>query len=207
MVAELTGVHGLTAAWRWELMLPPGWITLPTDREAARGAVKALVGRPLGHLPRDRVATARRQLERELRQLLAQARDAGARSVHAHFGLVRGLPVTATCTVTLVEGGVDDPRLIAQLGAGLAADETVVEIDVRPLVGLPAIRRRRRRLQPVDGSPKPVVSTGLDWAVPLPDGEGAVLMSLATVTEPVADELVVLFDAIAGSLTLERAGG
>jgi hypothetical protein len=51
-----------------------------------------------------------------------------------------------------------------------------------------------------------VTSTGLDWVVLLPDGDGVLMLSFGTVTEPVADELVLLFDAMAGSLELEPAG-
>jgi hypothetical protein len=43
--------------------------------------------------------------------------------------------------------------------------------------------------------------------VPLPDGDGALLLSFGTVTDPIADELVQLFDAIAGSLELQPADG
>jgi hypothetical protein len=198
---------GGTATWSWTLMLPPNWTTLPTEPAAARTAVKGLLARQMAHLPRDRVAGARRQLESELRTLLRQAEDAGAKTVHACFALMRGLPVSATCTVTLLEGGVDDPRLLAELATRLAADEAVVEIDVRPLAGLPAIRRRRRRSMPVEGTERAVTSTGLDWAVPLPDGDGALVLAFGTTTDPVAEQLVALFDAMAGSLQLTPAGG
>ena len=198
---------GATSAWTWTLMLPPNWTTLPTEPAAGRAAVKSLLARQMAHLPRDRVAGVRRQLENELRTLLRQAEEAGAGTVHAYFALMRGLPVSATCTVTLLEGGVDDPRLLAELATRLAADEAVVEIDVRPLADLPAIRRRRRRAMPVEGTERAVSSTGLDWAVPLPDGDGALVLSFGTTTEPVADQLVALFDAMAGSLQLTPAGG
>ena len=208
MVALVTtpaSARGAAAGWRWTLLLPPNWITLPSDAIGGRAAVRTLLDRQLAHLPRDRVARLRRQLEAELRGLLGQARDAGAGAVHAHVALMRGLPVSATCTVSLLEGGVDDPRLLAALAATLADGEAVVDVDVRALAGLPAIRRRRRRSMPVEGTGRSATATGLDWAVPLPDGEGALLLSFGTVTDPVADELVHLFDAIAGSLVLEPA--
>lgn len=201
-----TEARGNTGTWRWTLMLPPNWVSLPTEAAAGRAAVTRLLDRRLAHLPRDQIATVRRRLRSELRALLAEARDAGAGSVHTHLALMRGLPVTATCAVALLEGGVDDPRLVAELVGAFGSDGTVDQLDVRPLAGLPAIRRRRRVSTPIEETGQQAAGTVLDWAVPLPDGEGALLMSFSTLTEPVVEELVQLFDAIAASLLLERSG-
>ena len=202
---EPAAVTAAGGAWRWSLLLPPNWATLPSEAAAGRAAVKKLLDRQLGHLPRDRVARVRRSLEAELRGLVAQARETGAATLHAHFALMRGLPVSATCAVVLLRGGPDDPRLLEALSTALGRDGGVVEVDVRSLAGLRAVRRRRRRRVPVEGTGRTTWSTLLDWAVPLPDGDGALLLSFATVTEPVADELVALFDAIAQSLELTPA--
>lgn len=196
---------GTAAGWRWSLLLPPDWATLPCEPEAGRAAVRRLLDRQLARLPRDQVATVRRGLELQLRGLLRQAAQAGAVELHTSLALVRGLPVTGTCSVSVLRGGVDDPRLVAELAAAFAGDGDAVELDVRPLAGLPALRRRRSTELPGEEGQRPVPATTLDWAVPLPDGEGAVLLSFSTVTAPVADELVALFDAIAGSLQLAPA--
>lgn len=196
--------NGRAGAWSWTLLLPPGWVSLPTEAKADAAAVRRLIDRRTAHLPRDEVAAARRRLTVELRGMLGQARDAGVEAVHAQLELMRGLPVTATCTVTLLDGAASDPRTLAQLAAGLGSAGTVTEHDVHALAGLPAIRRRRRGRVTADGSEGSVPSTGLDWIVPLPDGEGVLALSFTTVTEPVAEELVVLFDAIAGTLQLDQ---
>ncbi|WP_137158629.1 hypothetical protein [Blastococcus sp. CCUG 61487] len=200
--AEPGAVRGREAGWGWTLLLPPGWATIPSEPIAGRRAVTKLLDRRLAHLPRDRVVRLRRQLEAELRGLVAQARESGAGSLHAHLALMRGLPVSATCTPALLRGGPDDPRLLELLTTALDRDDDVVAVDVRPVAGLAAVRRRRHRLLPVEGTGRTVRSTSVDWAVPLPDGDGALLLSFATVTEPVAEELVLLFDAIAQSLEL-----
>jgi hypothetical protein len=202
---EAAAVSGAVGAWRWSLLLPPNWTSLPSEAAAGRPAVKRLLDRQLGHLPRDRVARVRRSMETELRGLLAQARETGAATLHAHFALMRGLPVSATCTVVLLRDGPDDPRVLEALSTAMGREGGVVEVDVRPLAGLPAVRRRRRRPVPVEGTGRTTWSTLLDWVVPLPDGDGTLLLSFATVTEPVADELVALFDAIAQSLELTPA--
>lgn len=202
-VSEPRTATGRTADWRWSLLLPPNWVTLPVEAEAGRTAVRRLLDRQMAHLPRDRVAPARRRMEGELRSLLTEARQAGAATLHAHVGLIRGVPVSATCAVSLVRGAADDPRLIAEVALVFGQHDDVVEVDVRPVAGVPAVRRRRRGRMPVDGSTRTLASTSVDWVVALPDGGGALVLSFGTVTAPVADELVALFDAIAQSLDLE----
>lgn len=197
---------GTAADWRWSLLLPPNWITLPVEAEAGRAAVRRLLDRQMAHLPRDRVAQARRRMQADLRSLLGEARQAGASTLHAHVGLIRGVPVSATCAVSLVRGATDDPRLIAEVALVFGAGDAVTEVDVRPVAGLPAVRRRREGRLSAEGTDRTVPSTSLDWVVALPDGGGALVLSFGTVTAPVADELVALFDAIAGSLVLESAG-
>lgn len=209
MVAVVSGARtaaGATADWRWSLLLPPNWVTLPVEAEAGRTAIRRLLDRQMAHLPRDRVATVRRRMQTELRSLLTEARQAGATTLHAHLGLVRGVPVSATCAVSLVRGAADDPRLVAEVALLFGERDDVVEVDVRPIAGLPAVRRRRLGRRPVEGSTGTLATTSLDWVVALPDGGGALVLSFGTVTAPVADELVALFDVIAGSLVLEPGG-
>lgn len=196
---------GAGADWRWSLLLPPNWVTLPVEAEAGRTAIRRLLDRRMAHLPRDRVAPARRRMQAELRSLLAEARQAGATTLHAHVGLIRGVPVSATCAVSLVRGAADDPRLIAEVALVFGRGDDVVEVDVRPVAGVPAVRRRRQGRVPVSGSRGGCPSTSLDWVVALPDGGGALVLSFGTLTAPVADELVTVFDAIVQSLVLESA--
>jgi hypothetical protein len=207
VVSAARTTRGAAGEWRWSLLLPPNWITLPVEAAAGRAAVRRLLGTQLANLPRDRVAQARRRLESELTALLGEAREAGASTLYAHLGLIRGVPVSGTCAVSVVHGPVDDPRLVAELALAFGKGDEVVEVDVRQLAGLPAVRRRRRGGLAVEGSDREVPSTGLDWAVPLPDGGGALLLSFGTVTDPVADQLVALFDVIAGSLELTSDEG
>lgn len=193
------------AGWTWALLLPPGWVSLPVEAEAARPAVRALLDRALAGLPRDRVAPLRIQLDRELRADLRRAREHGAVEVHTQVQLVRGLPVSAALTVSLLplEQGPDAP-LGGLVAAVLGDAGDVVEVGEQVLAGLPALRRRRRWPEPVPGGAQ-VWSTGVDWLLALPGEDAVLVLSFATTTDPVADALVELFDALAGTLRLEAA--
>lgn len=197
---EVGGAAG--AQWDWVLLLPPGWVRLPTAAGEARRAVKALLDRRLKRLPRDQIASGRRAMERELRQQLAEARDAGARDVYAQVELIRGMPVSAGLTVSRLRVAADDETLLRGLTAVLGAAGDVVESGTAVAGGLPALRRRRRfRRALADGAPA-LPLTAVDWVVSLPDSDEVLVLAFATATEQVADALVALFDAIAQSLEI-----
>lgn len=200
---ELTG-----SGWRGRLLLPPGWATLPTDDpQRSRQAVNRLLTRQLAHLPRDRTATARRVLTRELVEQLADARRAGASAVHTQVQLMRGLPVTAGLTVLALPAPAAESALLPLLARVFGDASGVLSTELTHLAELPAVRRHRRvEVAPVEGqrSQQPFWRTHLDWVVTLPDGDYLVL-AFSTSTDPVAGELVQLFDAIAASLELVPA--
>lgn len=189
-------------AWDWELLLPPGWVRLPTDAQQARRAVTALLDRRLAHLPRDAVAAGRRTLERELRARLAEARDAGAGDVFAQVDLVAGVPVSAGLTVARLAAPAEDGALLAGLVSVLGRSTDVVQRSAEQCAGRPALRRRRRFVRAVEDGLPALPQTGVDWVVSLPDSPDVLVLSFATASDPVADELVALFDAVACSLVL-----
>ncbi|HEU0103144.1 MAG TPA: hypothetical protein VFR07_12575 [Mycobacteriales bacterium] len=168
--------------------------------------MRHLLDRVLAGLPRDRVAPLRIALDRELRSTLRRARDAGAGEVHTQLHLVRGLPVDAALTVSLLP--LDSGELLGGLVGRVLGDAAdVVQIGEAALAGLPALRRRRRWAEPAAVGADPGLptrwSTGVDWVVGLPGGEGVLVLAFATSTEPVVEALVELFDALAATLRLE----
>lgn len=190
---------------RWRLLLPPGWVRFPADdAQRSRRAVQRLLEKRLAHLPRDQTSAARRALTKELLAQLGDARRAGASEVHALMELTRGLPVTAGLSIVALPPQDSERSLLAALGRVFGDSEGVVTSTTARLADLPALRRHRRVLMhPDEGSParEPVWRTHVDWVVQLPDADYLVL-AFSTQTDPVAAELTVLFDAIAGSLQL-----
>lgn len=197
----MAGVAG--TVWDYVLLLPPGWVRLPTSATEGRRAVAALLDRRLRRLPRDEVATGRRIMERELRAQLSQARLAGASEVYAQVDLIRGMPVSAGLIVSRQSVRVRDDALVTGLGAVLGSSEGVVESGpVRLESGLPALRRVRRFQHVVAEGTPPQEQTTVDWVVSLPDSDDLLVLAFATSTPQVADALVMLFDAVAQSLEL-----
>lgn len=177
----------------YDLLLPPGWWRIPADPVAARSSIRTLLDRKTAGLPRDSVAQARAELDQRLRGLVEQAHEAGAVDVMVTVDPVRGIPVAASCVVTVIPGtgGAALEDVAARLGAG-ADEHGVVEV-----AGTAAVRVRRRRPVP---DAEDVLATTVEYAVPVPGGADTLLLTWSTPMEPVADQLAALFDAITASL-------
>jgi len=109
------------------------------------------------------------------------------------------VPIPASLVISLTppppDGRAVTPR---QLAATLEGDREV------SLTGLPAgtAVRTRRRTVPPEGDPSgnilPV--TNLDLYVPVPASGSYLVLAFSTNLDPLADSMVNLFDAIAGTL-------
>lgn len=115
---------------------------------------------------------------------------------------MRGLPVSAALTVARL--ALPSADAASALHPLLAGGEHVVESGRAQLAGLPAMRRRRRWIGPVlDGEGAPQVpQTAVDYVVALPDDDDLLVLSFSTLSEPVVEQLVAVFDAVAGTLQL-----
>jgi hypothetical protein len=203
------------------VLLPPGWTRIRLDgREIPITA--GLVAAQVAGLPPAEREQARQLLTRMLHDTLRRAREAGGTDVLISLAESHGVPIAASCLVTYLDRGDQVPLdgLLAELGAK-GGEVTAVEI-----AGSPAIRRRsaiatpmppRPRRAPASGAAgngaagngtgdEPVSSavTIVDYFLPVPGRPGVLALSFATPVEPLADALVLLFDAIAESLRWMR---
>lgn len=188
----------------WELLLPAGWVTIPTAEPERQQAVKRLLDRTMRGRSRDELAPLRIEIDRSLRAAAARAGEQGARFVHSLFDPVRGVPVSATLVVVPVTfpPGVD---VATALESVLSEGRGVLEHGRVELGRLGALRRRRRFETSLsqDDPTQTAWQTNVEYVVETaPDA--FLLLTFTTVTDPVADELVGLFDAMAS--TLRRRG-
>lgn len=192
-------VDGTAGPVGWSLLLPPGWWHVPLD-ERRHQSITALLDRQLASLPRDRVATLRRELDGELTRQVERAVANGAEEMHLNVDLMRGLPVTASCLVTVVPDGFGTALQATELAA-LMGDEPG-ELSVLEVAGALAARvRRRDPVTDTEGlSTGKLAVTRLQVYVPVPNTTEMLLLSFSTPIDPIADAMVALFDAIAGSL-------
>jgi hypothetical protein len=202
---SLNIVEGRVGPVGWSLLLPPGWWHLPLDERRGQ-SITALLDRQLASLLRDRVATLRRELERELTRLVERAVANGAVEMYLCVDLMRGLPVAASCLVTVVPTGAATELPAAELAAMMGQQEGD-EVGVLEVAGAPAARvRRREAVTDADGLLSGELAvTRLQVYVPVPHTTQILLLSFSTPVDPLADAMVALFDAITASLHWRQA--
>lgn len=185
----------------YDLLVPRGWASLPTDPDEAAPAIRRVVDRVLRGQPRDELVHVRIGHERALRDLVEQARAQGGQTVHVLIEPIGDAPVSASLVVArhaLVEG-LPPSELIRALDDG----DGVVEHGRVELGPFGALRRRRRTQGAIDGSSGgeagQVWRTSVEYVVDV-GADGLLLLTFSTVTDPLADAMVALFDAVAASL-------
>jgi hypothetical protein len=206
-------LHPRTRPTDYTLLLPPGWARLPTG-PAAAAAVTQLVNRRFGSLPGDKRDLLRRKVRREILTLLDRAQSAGGIEVHLLVDPVRGHAVSAACLASYVtssrpgrqvsaaellpeiEGGGATVTLVT-VGGGTAVRRHYVT-DASP--GLADLDPATSVNDVVDGSGALPRTTHVDYIVPVPGSDGHLLLAFSTATNEVAEELVLLFDAMASNL-------
>ncbi len=178
---------------------------MPLDERRGQ-SVTALLDHQLASLPRDRIVALRRELDGEIIRLAERAAANGATDMYLNVDLVRGLPVAASCLVTVVPVGFGTSLPATELAA-LMGDQPGDEVGVLEVAGAPAARvRRREPLTDAEGlSTGELAVTRLQVYVPVPRTTEMLLLSFSTPIDPIADAMVRLFDAIAGSLRWTEA--
>jgi hypothetical protein len=168
------------------LLLPPGWVRIPIDgREGARAA--ALATAKVSDLPEPRRSAAREKLTRMIKSALREARQAGGIDILMSLVEAQGIPIAASCLVSYVDqGGAPIPLdMMADDFSADGGDARLVKIAGRPAV-------RYRHMDP------PL--TRLDYMMALPGKPGLLTFAYSTSVEPLADALVMMFDAVMESL-------
>ena len=171
------------------VLLPPGWARIPLDgRESARAA--ALAANKTAGLEEPQRSAVRDKLAAAIRQALQDARSAGGIDVLLSLAERDGIPLAASCLISYLDKGQEVPLDV--LAAELAAEDgTGGNVSLTEAGGGPAVRRRYLD----DGI------TRLDYLLPMPGRPtGFLVLAFGTPIEPLADALVMLFDAIAQSL-------
>lgn len=188
----------------WKIILPPGWITLPTSASRRDAAIRSFVDAQMRGRARDELIRERIELERRLREDLSRAALAGVTQVHSLVEPVAGVPVTASLLVAdiVVHAGDD---ISAQIAALTGPDDSVVEVGEVALADAMALRRHRRHVGPLGEDPDApdLWQTQVEYLVEAASDRILVLI-FSTVTDLVAADLVALFDAMAA--TLHRTG-
>ena len=190
----------------FELVVPDGWVQIPTTADTAALRRRIIEGVVRYHvpdsLPRDKAGPWRRMLRKELTEATDEAARGSARSVLLPLQEFNGIRLPGSMLVTVLEAGdqAEDPeRLLASILADAGSGGSYLEIG-----GSPAVRTASVVDSGRIGRKAP--SVRVSYYISNPDEPGAWgLVTFTVLTDGDADAepvqaVVLLFDMIVGTL-------
>jgi hypothetical protein len=172
----------------YRLILPQGWFRIDLEPGTREKSVAVLVQRQF------RGADNAPHLKKEARErLLATAQDAfrnGGVELYVSLQTVADFPLSAALVVTLTPPHEQDLAMVTPVRLAETLNGSGAQVSILDLPAGQAVRVR---------SEDPPV-TSLDIHIPIPGSSAYLLLSFSTPLAPLADALVGMFDAIAGTL-------
>lgn len=189
-----------TAPADYRLALPEGWFRIPLEPAARQASVEALVERQFKGL--DDAPHLKRQAREELLARAVEAERNGGIELYISLQQAGPLTIPASLLVTLATpprpGGVSVTELANYLQENGPQER---QVATGKLPAGAAVRVRERTV-PAEDDPSGnfLPTTTLDYYVRIPESDAYLLLTFSTPLDPLADALVELFDAVAGSL-------
>jgi hypothetical protein len=177
----------------YELVVPDGWWAIDLDPGHREANVAALIEHQWRGV--DDAPLLKVEAREALRRRAAEAAAVGGRQLFLSVGLLAGVPLSASLLVSSVPLGTP-----AEL-TDLAESRRTAGRDVGQVLlpAGPALRTLWREM-PAEGPGERPSTTCLDVHVPVPHAPRVLLLQFRTPMEPLAEALVDVFDAIAGTL-------
>lgn len=187
----------------YRLLLPDGWFRLSIEPERRERSVDALLARQFEGT--DNAPHIKRQMRDALVEQAAAAYEDGGIELYISLQQAGPLTIPASLLVTLLPP-LQDSLSIGEVAGRLSdgqADVSVVELPSGT-----AVRVRRATGQPDQPAPagapgstdQVLPSVTVDYQVPVPGTDQSLLLTFSTPLVQIAEAMVELFDAVAGSL-------
>ncbi|MGW0597492.1 hypothetical protein ACWD11_10140 [Streptomyces sp. NPDC002776] len=183
------------------LVTPEDWYRIPLrPRERMEASVAALVKRQFAGVDDQPV------LRRKAGEQLLGAADAGIEQggvvLYLSFLQAGGIPLSASLLVCRIFEKFDSlDAVVALAGSG------EVEPVELPAAGPAARLLRRERPKQSRKLGTEFEDTIVEYFVPVPERDEVLLLTFSTPLEPIAEAMVGLFDAVAGTLRWHQAEG
>jgi hypothetical protein len=184
----------------YRVVLPPQWWAIELDEGSAEKSVAALVRRQFTGI--DDAPLARQAVAEYLMQQVERAREANGIELYLSTFRTGEIVLPASLLICYSPRPSREIPLedLAEVLAVSEAASSVRSVEVRPLPVGQAIRRLSYWAVVEDPTVEPVPAINLDWHLPVPAGEGAlVTLSFATGLVTLEEPLLGLFDAIAST--------
>lgn len=180
------------------LITPEDWFRIPLLPEERREAsVSALVKRQFAGV--DDQPVLRRQAEEQLLGAAEAGAEQGGVVLYLSFLEAAGIPLSASLLISRIHQRFDSLDAVSAL-----RDKGEAGLVRLPAAGRAARRRRSERTRESRRLGTEFSDTIVEYFVPVPDQDEVLMLTFSTPLEPIADSMVELFDAVAGTLRWQK---
>lgn len=180
------------------LITPEDWFRIPLLPEERREAsVGALVKRQFAGV--DDQPVLRRQAEEQLLGAAEAGVEQGGVVLYLSFLEAAGIPLAASLLISRIHQRFDTLDAVSAL-----KDKGEAGLVRLPATGRAARRRRAERTRESRRLGTEFADTIVEYFVPVPDRDEVLMLTFSTPLEPIADSMVELFDAVAGTLRWQK---
>ena len=181
----------------YRLVLPDRWYRIDVQPGPRKRAIKVLLDRQFRGI--NGAEQLRKQMEGQLLAMARGAYSAGGIEIYLCQQDILGVPIPASLVVSLTVPAPGGQAMTPQQLAGTFDDDR--DVTLTDLPAGTAVRTRRRTVPAADDPSGNILpGTNLDLYVPVPASAQYLILAFSTSLDPLADSLVDLFDAIAGTL-------
>lgn len=199
----------------YNVIVPDGWFQLPLAPEDRDRGIIALADQQFRGV--DNAPHIKKQFMRELQRKAKDAYNVGGTELYISTLTVGPLPLSSSLLISIPGPDewpkISDPEDLAEHLATKAGSEeteteaeteteTEAEVGVVTLATAGRAVRQRRRDAPDPSSQlgNTLPNTLVTYYVPIPATKSWLLLNFSTPMDPLADQMVELFDVVAGTL-------
>jgi hypothetical protein len=183
----------------YQLVVPDGWFQLTLDPDTRDRGITALADRQFHGI--DNAPHIRERVMRDLQKTAKDAYHAGGIELYLSTLMVGPLPLSSSLLISLpAPGMMAKMASVHELANALNGGVANVEVVELTVAGKAVRERRTEAATPSTQIGNTLPTTTVKYYVPIPTTDEWLLMTFSTPLDPLADQMVGLFDAVANTL-------
>ncbi|MEH0418749.1 hypothetical protein [Streptomyces sp. B21-083] len=186
----------------YNVVVPDGWFQLALDPDDRDRGIVALTDRQFRGV--DNAPHLKEQFMRDLQRQAKNAYNAGGTELYISTLAIGPVPLASSLLISVPAPdewpNCSDAEELAEHLAGQNADDIEVGVVELAVAGKAVRQRRREAAAPEAQMGNTLPTTTLTYYVPIPATTRWLMLNFSTPMDPLADQMVALFDTVAGTL-------
>lgn len=186
----------------YNVVVPDGWFQLALDPDDRDRGIVALAERQFRGV--DNAPHLKEQFMRDLQRKAKDAYKVGGTELYISTLTLGAVPLASSLLISVPAPDewpkCSDADELAEHLAGQEIEDSEVSVVALEVAGRAVRQRRKEAPDPASQMGNTLPTTTLTYYVPIPLTSHWLLLNFSTPMEPLADQMMALFDTVAGTL-------